>query len=231
MDVIICHVFAFHTVVFLVDIPPVIVQHPRDRMVEFHFDIHLRCSAIGNNLKYQWTYNNITIAPNSRFTIADGGDIIISNAQLSDSGQYQCEVSNSGGIVTSRYATVLVVARGELCTQVLHSSDYFQIVPAPHVLTHPTDTSAAAPFSAVFTCSASAFGYLNIIWYKNNEVYETVLDKSEITLSSSGNVTTSNLIILNVTINDSGDYFCETWANDRATRSNVATLYYAGTCY
>ena len=98
----------------LVDIPPVIIQHPRDRMVEFHFDIHLRCSAIGNNLKYQWTYNNITIAPNSRFTIADGGDIIISNAQLSDSGQYQCEVTNSGGIVTSRYATVLVVARGEL---------------------------------------------------------------------------------------------------------------------
>ena len=83
----------------------------------------------------------------------------------------------------------------------------------------------------MFTCSASAFGHLNIIWYKNNEEYKTVLDKSEITLSSSGNVTTSNLIILNVTINDSGDYFCETWANDRATRSNVATLYYAGTCY
>ena len=103
------------------------------------------------------------------------------------------------------------------------------IVPAPHIITLPTDTSAAAPFSAVFTCSASAFGHLNIIWYRNNEPYETVPNKSIIILTSSHNITTSNLTILNVTMKDSGVYYCEAWANRKASQSRSASLFYAGT--
>ena len=97
-----------------VDPPPVIVQHPYNKMVEFHFDVYLRCGAVGDNLKYQWTHNNIVLVPNSHYSIVNESDIIINNVQSSDSGQYQCIVSNNIGRVVSRHATVLVVARGEL---------------------------------------------------------------------------------------------------------------------
>ena len=93
------------------DLPPVIVQHPYSQMVEFDFDVYLRCGAVGDNLKYQWTHNNIVLVHYNE------SDIIINNVQSSDAGQYQCIVSNSGGRVVSRPATILVVARGELwCT-------------------------------------------------------------------------------------------------------------------
>ena len=105
-----------------------------------------------------------------------------------------------------------------------------QIVPGPDMITHPTDTSAAAPFSAVFTCSASAFGHINITWYKNNEAYKTIANKSNFTLTSSNNVSTSNLTILNVTMKDNGVYYCEAWANKRATQSRLVNLFFAGMC-
>jgi len=197
-------------------------------MVEFHFDVYLRCRAVGDNLKYQWTHNNIVLVPNSHYSIVNESDIVINNVQSSDAGQYQCIVSNNGGRVTSKYATILVVDKGEIwCTYCILKL-IVQIVPAPHIITHPTDTSAAAPFSAVFTCSVSAFGYLNIIWYRNNEVYKTVINKSKITMTSSHNVTTSNLIIVNVTMKDSGVYYCEAWANRKASQSRSANLFYAG---
>jgi len=81
----------------------------------------------------------------------------------------------------------------------------------------------------VFTCSVSAFGYLNIIWYRNNEVYKTVINKSKIIVTSSHNVTTSNLIIVNVTMKDGGVYYCEAWANNRkVSQSGPANLFYTG---
>ena len=98
-------------------LPPVIVQHPYSQMVEFDFDVYLRCGAVGDNLKYQWTHNNIVLVHYNE------SDIIINNVQSSDAGQYQCIVSNSVWRVISRPATILVVARGELwCTD--HQSSF-----------------------------------------------------------------------------------------------------------
>ena len=54
----------------------------------------------------------------------------------------------------------------------------YSYIPAPGIITHPTDTSSVAPFNAVFTCSGSAFGHLNIFWYKNDEMYESVSTES-----------------------------------------------------
>jgi len=96
------------------DFPPVIVQHPYNQMVEFHFDLYLRCRAVGANLKYQWTHNDSVLVPNSHYSIINESDIVINNVQSSDAGQYQCIVSNSSGKVASKYATILVVGRGEL---------------------------------------------------------------------------------------------------------------------
>ena len=95
----------------------------------------------------------------------------------------------------------------------------------PHILTHPTDTSASVPFSGVFTCSVTGCGHLNITWYKRGGSLPT---KSESTEVSSPTFTNSTLVIPNVTSDDVGRYYCLVWANRRGTQSNDGILYFAG---
>ena len=82
------------------------------------------------------------------------------------------------------------------------------VVPAPLFITHPTNTSAADPFSALFNCSvqAYAYAYLTITWHRNNS--NPVPEKAYSTLIPSINVTTSILTIPNVTSEDVGTYYC-----------------------
>ena len=46
---------------------------------------------------------------------------------------------------------------------------------------------------------------------------------------TSGEVTTSTLIIPNVTKQDDDKYYCQVWANNIGVRSEKANLYYSGT--
>ena len=100
------------------------------------------------------------------------------------------------------------------------------IVYAPRVVTHPTDTGAAAPFSALFNCSVRVYGYLNITWYRNNK--DPVPSKAYSMVIPSVNEITSILTIPNVTSEDVGTYYCEAWANRKATLSLTANLFFAG---
>ena len=102
----------------------------------------------------------------------------------------------------------------------------YVIVPAPCFVTHPTDTSAAAPFSAVLNCSVQAYGYLTVTWYRNNT--ELVSKKANHTLIISKLMTTSVLTIPDVTSEDVGTYYCVVWANLKAAQSLTANLILAG---
>ena len=99
------------------------------------------------------------------------------------------------------------------------------IVCTPQVITHPTDTSAAAPFSALFSCSVQAYGYLTVTWYRMNN---SLPNKAYSTLTLSVGVTTSVLIIPYVTSEDVGRYYCVAWANMLAAQSQAANLLLAG---
>ena len=98
-------------------------------------------------------------------------------------------------------------------------------VVSPKITTHPTDTSAAAPFSGVFTCSASGYGHLNITWYRTPGLLP---DKSRTSEVYSPEVTTSTLVIPNVTNDDVGSYYCVVKAKNLGTWSRVAKLINAG---
>ena len=100
------------------------------------------------------------------------------------------------------------------------------VVHAPRVVTHPTDTSAAAPFSALFGCSIQVYGYLTITWYRNND--NPVPSKAYSMVIPSINETTSILTIPNVTSEDVGRYYCVVWANRMAALSLNANLFLAG---
>ena len=97
----------------------------------------------------------------------------------------------------------------------------------PRVVTHPTDTSAAAPFSALFSCTVEAYGYLTITWYVNKR--NPVPKKAFSRLIPSVDVTTSILTIPNVTSKDVDTYYCEVQANRKTARSLAANLILAGT--
>ena len=100
------------------------------------------------------------------------------------------------------------------------------VVHAPRVVTQPTDTSAAAPFSALFNCSIQAYGYLTITWYRNNR--NLVPSKAYSMVIPSMNETTSILTIPNVTSKDVSTYYCEALANRIAALSLNVHLFLAG---
>ena len=96
----------------------------------------------------------------------------------------------------------------------------------PHFHTHPIDTTAAAPFSALFNCCVQAYGYLNITWYRNND--EPVPSKANSTLILSVNMTTSDLTIPDVTSEDVGAYYCVALIKGIIIRSLAGNLVLAG---
>ena len=105
------------------------------------------------------------------------------------------------------------------------------IVSAPHIITHPTDIFAAAPFSAVFTCSASGYGKLSVVWFRKDLVMleaKPLPSKAIISLESSLKVTISTLVIPNVTTNDVGHYYCIVWGKNKASRSDAGKLLLSG---
>ena len=102
----------------------------------------------------------------------------------------------------------------------------FCVVPALQILTQPTDTSAAAPFSGVFTCSVRNYVHLNITWHKQSG---TLPHKHNTTETTSHRIIISTLTIPNVTEEDVGKYYCLVWTNNRGLRSEPAHLYYSGT--
>jgi len=99
------------------------------------------------------------------------------------------------------------------------------IVPAPYFVIHPTDKSAAAPFSGVFICSAGGYGYRNIIWHRRNN---PIPKKAYSTLIPLVNTTKSIFTIPNVTSEDVGVYYCVVWVNRTAIQSGAANLHLSG---
>ena len=76
----------------------------------------------------------------------------------------------------------------------------------------------------MFTCSASGYGYLNITWYRTSGLLP---DKSRTSEVYSPEVTTSTLVIPNVTNDDVGSYYCVVRSNEYGVWSSVAKLFYA----
>ena len=99
---------------------------------------------------------------------------------------------------------------------------------APRFVIQPTDTSAAEPFSGVFTCSAKRRSDLNIIWHRH---INPLPHKAYSMIIASENKITSILTIPNVAIEDVGKYYCVVQASIITIQSKFANLYFSGkTC-
>ena len=99
------------------------------------------------------------------------------------------------------------------------------IVSSSTVDTHPVDVTAAAPYSAVFTCSIYGYGYQNVTWHREAN---KLPQNHQIIEKPTPRIITTTLTIPNVTEQDAGKYYCQVWANNIRTQSDRANLYYAG---
>ena len=100
------------------------------------------------------------------------------------------------------------------------------VVDFPHIIAHPTDTIAAAPFSALFSCSIQAYGHRHTITW--NRMNNSIPSKAYSTLTLSANVTTSVLTIPNVISEDVGAYYCVAWVGVFILQSLAGKLVLAG---
>ena len=98
------------------------------------------------------------------------------------------------------------------------------LVPAPRFITHPADASVAAPFSAVFTCSAQGYEPITMEWRRKNSNIPLTANITQI----NSDIIVSTLTIADVTEVDAGTYYCIAWAGRKGSLSKEATLYYAG---
>jgi len=92
------------------DADPLITSQPYGNTINRGATISLVVAAVGSaDLSYQWKRGGITLANDDRTSGANSATLTISNAQLSDSGDYTVTVSNTAGAVVSQPATVTVL--------------------------------------------------------------------------------------------------------------------------
>jgi uncharacterized delta-60 repeat protein len=107
--------------------PPTIQYHPRDQAVAFHQQATFGVVAEGTKpLSYQWYKNGMAIPA------ATTDQVILSQPEFPDAGQYSVTVSNAEGNVTSTNATLVVKApkAGDLDYSFLWGGSIYGIIQA-----------------------------------------------------------------------------------------------------
>jgi len=98
------------------------------------------------------------------------------------------------------------------------------LAPPPRVTQQPTNTSAADPFGAHFTCVAIGFGTITIYWKKVNAIDKEIPSKAIISEERSLESVNSTLFIPNVILADEGGYYCSVHVGRVCTVSDTAYL-------
>ena len=97
------------------------------------------------------------------------------------------------------------------------------VVPSPQIIKQPTNTTAAKPFGAHFTCAANGYGSIRIVW-KSTTNNGTTPAKATITEERSLESVTSTLFIPDVVLADEGGYYCTVWIDRVSASSQTAYL-------
>ncbi|MGD1020796.1 MAG: immunoglobulin domain-containing protein, partial [Verrucomicrobiia bacterium] len=168
-------------------------------------------------LFYQWYYNT-----NSLLTNATSSSLTITNAQLTDAGDYSVVVSNTYGVVTSSVAQLSVSTPD-----------------APTIITQPQDQTVSPGDSAVFTVEAGGSEPLSYQWYYNTNTLVDGATDSTLTLTNvqpgqagvysvivsnlAGTITSSNAM-LNVNTNPAAPVFTSEPASQVVLAGSTVTL-------
>ncbi len=171
---------------------PVILTPPQSQTVAVGSNALFNVSVGGvTPFSYQWMLGSAPIAS------ATGSSLTVSNAQLTDAGNYSVIVTNSIGSATSSVAVLTVLT-------------------PPGILTNPQSFTNAAGGAAMFSATAGGSAPLTYQWTFNGN-----------NLSSGGRITgaTSNVLtITGLTTTDAGGYALKVSNPVGVATSSVATL-------
>lgn len=137
---------------------PVITTQPVTQQVQLGKQFSLVSSATSSSaLSYQWYKNGIAM-PGQTYNM-----IYVAAAQVGDAGQYQVEIRNAAGSVTSAMATITISGGGTT-------------ISAPTIQTQPQASTASATAAAVsldvgrdylYIFMEAAGAGLSYQWYRN----------------------------------------------------------------
>jgi hypothetical protein len=92
-------------------LPPVITSQPRDVIARGGESVRFAVEAKGESLQYQWFKDAVSMNGHR------DPSLLIPNAEPKDSGGYRVVVSNAGGSITSRVASLTLESAGPIITR------------------------------------------------------------------------------------------------------------------
>ncbi|XP_055939182.1 cell adhesion molecule DSCAML1-like isoform X5 [Argiope bruennichi] len=147
------------------------------------------CTAVSGTppMNFKWFKDGQIIKPVQKFSIRSGADysiLFIENVDLSTSGNYTCELTNSVGV--DKYTTEL------------------QVKEPPTWLKEPKDVYISAGENISIECSATGFPVPNVTWMKSSG-FKDGLEEVKLQQQMKGK---SILLKKHASIEDAGFYLC-----------------------
>ncbi|XP_059581262.1 netrin receptor DCC isoform X1 [Alligator mississippiensis] len=164
----------------------------------------LKCEVVGEpmpTVHWQKNQEDMTLSlSDTRIVVLPSGALQISRIQMGDSGIYRCLAKNPASSRTGNEAEVRVLADPGL-----HRQQFF--------LQRPSNVMAVEGNDAILECCVSGFPTPTFTWMRGDEVIPVRSKKYSLLAGS-------NLLISNVTDDDSGTYTCiVTYKNENSSAS------------
>ncbi|KAM4709599.1 netrin receptor DCC [Discoglossus pictus] len=164
----------------------------------------LKCEIVGEpmpTIHWQKNQEDLVLIPgDTRVLVLPSGSLQISRLHMGDSGVYRCLAKNPGSSRTGNEAELRILSESGL-----HRQQIF--------LQRPSNMAVVEGHDAVLECSVSGYPTPTVLWLQGDEVIQTRTRKYSL-------LGGSNLLITNVTDDDSGTYTClVTYKNENSSAS------------
>uniref|UniRef100_A0A1B0AI49 Ig-like domain-containing protein n=1 Tax=Glossina pallidipes TaxID=7398 RepID=A0A1B0AI49_GLOPL len=179
---------------------------PQNQTIKIGKSFVLECDADGNPIpSITWQFNGAAVVVSQHLTLEnENTELIVNNAQESDSGLYTCIAENESGRTT--IAATVTVER---------------MLGVPRIFIEPFNLEAFTGTTIELPCKAAEPSGIKLTWRKDGRIIDPIILSSEkYEISSTG-----SLFVKNVTIFDGGRYECSL-KNEfgRATASALITI-------
>ena len=160
--------------------PPVITLQPQGATNLVGATVVFTAAATGSApLSYQWQFNSVNLTNGARISGSQTGTLTISNAQVTDTGNYVLLASNGAGATNTLPASLTING-------------------PPAITAQPAPESVFVGANASFSVAATGTQPLSYQWFRNS-----------LPLSDAGNISgsaTATLSLTNVQLTDSANF-------------------------